>query len=92
VTDVGERSGGIHGLRITLAAYVAIFLLLLAAYWKGGLQTMLQEHRVVVAALNNLADAPKKEKKMEIVGFTEKLALLLCDQAAVYNHRMSSDK
>lgn len=40
---------------------------------KASLGQMLQEHKVIVAALSNLADAAKKENQMSYVRFAEKL-------------------
>ena len=40
---------------------------------KADLGRMLQEHKAIIAALKNLADASKKENQMSYVRFTEKL-------------------
>lgn len=42
---------------------------------KQDLPNMLEEHRQIVKALDNLAEIARKENKMEIVGFAEKLKL-----------------
>lgn len=42
---------------------------------KAQLPQMLKEHKEIVAALKNLIDVAKKEKKMEYVRFAEKLVL-----------------
>ncbi|MGE5445981.1 MAG: hemerythrin domain-containing protein [Ignavibacteriales bacterium] len=42
---------------------------------KAELPQMLEEHKAIVAALKNLVDVAKKEKKMEYAYFAEKLIL-----------------
>lgn len=42
---------------------------------KAELPQMLAEHKAIVAALDNLAEAAKEEKKMEYARFAEKLKL-----------------
>ena len=42
---------------------------------KRELPQMLKEHQVIVAALNQLTDAAKREQKLEFVRFAEKLML-----------------
>ena len=42
---------------------------------KADLQHMLEEHKAIVAALRNLVDVAKKEKKIEYAHFAEKLIL-----------------
>lgn len=42
---------------------------------KADLSHMLKEHKEIVAALDNLIDAAKKENKMEYADFAEKLKL-----------------
>jgi hypothetical protein len=42
---------------------------------KGELPQMLQEHKAIVAALKDLVNVAKKEKKMEYAHFVEKLIL-----------------
>lgn len=45
----------------------------LADRLKAELPTMLSEHKTIVAALDDLANAAKNEKKANVVEFTEKL-------------------
>lgn len=50
-------------------------VLKMTAKLKAELQQMLEEHKAIVAALKKLAEAAKKEKKIEYARFAEKLIL-----------------
>lgn len=51
---------------------------------KAELPQMLKEHRQIVAALQKLSDATKKERKTEYVRFAEKLVLHAQTEEQVY--------
>jgi tellurite resistance protein len=50
-------------------------VIVMADKLKANLSHMIEEHKEIVAALNNLIEISKKENKIELIQFAEKLKL-----------------